>query len=84
MNAIMNTSNPVLADCPSIKEEQDMNRQSEDYEKEQADLRIKIEMLEHMKADAVPELSGLTQKNCTWHPSRLPRKQSGALWILRL
>ena len=28
MNAIMNTSNPVLADCPPIKEEQDMNRQS--------------------------------------------------------
>ena len=26
---IMNTSNPVLADCPSIKEEQDMNRQSD-------------------------------------------------------
>ena len=25
---IMNTSNPVLADCPPIKEEQDMNRQS--------------------------------------------------------
>ena len=29
MNAIMNTSNPVLADCPPIKEEQDMNRQSD-------------------------------------------------------
>ena len=26
---IMNTSNPVLADCPPIKEEQDMNRQSD-------------------------------------------------------
>ena len=26
---IMDTSNPVLADCPSIKEEQDMNRQSD-------------------------------------------------------
>ena len=25
----MNTSNPVLADCPPIKEEQDMNRQSD-------------------------------------------------------
>ena len=24
-----NTSNPVLADCPPIKEEQDMNRQSD-------------------------------------------------------
>ena len=24
----MNTSNPVLADCPPIKEEQSMNRQS--------------------------------------------------------
>lgn len=28
MDAIINTSNPVLADCPPIKEEQDMNRQS--------------------------------------------------------
>ena len=26
---IMDTSNPVLADCPPIKEEQDMNRQSD-------------------------------------------------------
>ena len=26
---IMTTSNPVLADCPPIKEEQDMNRQSD-------------------------------------------------------
>ena len=26
---IMITSNPVLADCPPIKEEQDMNRQSD-------------------------------------------------------
>ena len=26
---IMDTSNPVLADCPLIKEEQDMNRQSD-------------------------------------------------------
>lgn len=26
---IMTTSNPVLADCPLIKEEQDMNRQSD-------------------------------------------------------
>ena len=26
---IMNTSNPVLADCSPIKEEQDMNRQSD-------------------------------------------------------
>ena len=29
MDAIMNASNPVLADCPPIKEEQTMNRQSE-------------------------------------------------------
>jgi len=29
MYDIMNTSNPVLADCPPIKEEQDMNRQSD-------------------------------------------------------
>ena len=28
MDAIINVSNPVLADCPPIKEEQDMNRQS--------------------------------------------------------
>ena len=28
MDAIINASNPVLADCPPIKEEQDMNRQS--------------------------------------------------------
>lgn len=28
MNAIMNTSNPVLADCPPIEEEHDMKRQS--------------------------------------------------------
>lgn len=26
---MINTSNPVLADCPPIKEEQDMNRQSD-------------------------------------------------------
>ena len=26
---IITTSNPVLADCPPIKEEQDMNRQSD-------------------------------------------------------
>ena len=26
---IMTTSNPVLADCPPIKEEQDMNRQAD-------------------------------------------------------
>lgn len=26
---IMTTSNPVLADCPPIKEEQDMNKQSD-------------------------------------------------------
>ena len=26
---IMTTSNPVLADCPPIKEDQDMNRQSD-------------------------------------------------------
>ena len=29
MDAIMNTSNPVLADCPPIKEEYNMNRQSD-------------------------------------------------------
>lgn len=29
MDAIINVSNPVLADCPPIKEEQDMNRQSD-------------------------------------------------------
>ena len=29
MYDIMNASNPVLADCPPIKEEQDMNRQSD-------------------------------------------------------
>ena len=29
MDAIINASNPVLADCPPIKEEQDMNRQSD-------------------------------------------------------
>ena len=29
MYGIMATSNPVLADCPPIKEEQDMNRQSD-------------------------------------------------------
>ena len=29
MYDIMNTSNPVLADCSPIKEEQDMNRQSD-------------------------------------------------------
>ena len=29
MYDIMDTSNPVLADCPPIKEEQDMNRQSD-------------------------------------------------------
>ena len=29
MDAIMNTSNPVLADCPPIKEENNMNRQSD-------------------------------------------------------
>ena len=28
-NDIMNISNPVLADCPPIKEEQDMKRQSD-------------------------------------------------------
>ena len=28
MDAIINVSNPVLADCPPIKEEQSMNRQS--------------------------------------------------------
>ena len=26
---MINTSNPLLADCPPIKEEQDMNRQSD-------------------------------------------------------
>ena len=29
MYDIMSASNPVLADCPPIKEEQDMNRQSD-------------------------------------------------------
>ena len=29
MYDIMNTSNPVLADCPPIKEENNMNRQSD-------------------------------------------------------
>ena len=29
MYDIINASNPVLADCPPIKEEQDMNRQSD-------------------------------------------------------
>ena len=29
MYDIINASNPVLADCPTIKEEQDMNRQSD-------------------------------------------------------
>ena len=29
MDAIINTSNPVLADCPPIKEENNMNRQSD-------------------------------------------------------
>lgn len=29
MYDIMSVSNPVLADCPPIKEEQDMNRQSD-------------------------------------------------------